>query len=143
MSLLSELKTDDTRPQITGFMDKKHEYLSEYETEESKKLLREYTQKKNETILDLTLNEIIENIVSRIAEFSYDFSYILYEVDLEFKLHEEDYSFYTNIKKYILAFSLYLGENDNLLYFGILLVLLSIILYFFNISSTNDQLPGN
>ena len=35
MSLLSELKTDDTRPQITGFMDKKHEYLSEYETEES------------------------------------------------------------------------------------------------------------
>ena len=62
MSLLSELKTDDTRPQITGFMDKKHEYLSEYETEESKKLLREYTQKKNETILDLTLNQIIENI---------------------------------------------------------------------------------
>ena len=27
MSLLSELKPDDTRPQITGFMDKKQDYL--------------------------------------------------------------------------------------------------------------------
>ena len=61
MSLLSELKPDDTRPQITGFMDKKQDYLSEYENEESKKILREYTQKNRETILDLTLNQIIEN----------------------------------------------------------------------------------
>ncbi len=135
MSLLSELKPDDTRPQIAGYTDKKQDYLSEYEAEESKRLLREYTQKKNETVLDLTLNQIIENSVTRIAEFSTDYTYKLYEVDLEFKLHEEDYTFYTNLKKYILAFSLYLGENDNLLYFGILLVMISIILYFFNISS--------
>ena len=40
MSLLSELKPDDTRPQITGYQDKKHEYLSKYETEESKRLLK-------------------------------------------------------------------------------------------------------
>ena len=143
MSLLSELKPDDTRPQITGYTDKKQDYLSEYEAEESKKLLREYTQKKNETILDLTLNQIIENSVNRIAEFSNDFAYQLYEVDLEFKLHEENESFYTNLRKYILAFTLYLGKNDNLLYFGILFVMISIILYFFNISSTNDQLPRN
>ena len=30
MSLLSELKTDDTRPQITGFMDKKQKNLKNY-----------------------------------------------------------------------------------------------------------------
>ena len=48
---------------------------------------------------------------------------------------KEDYDFYTNLKKYMLAFSLYLGENDNVLYFGIVLVLVSIIIYFINISS--------
>jgi len=135
MSLLSELKPDDTRPQITGLTDKKQDYLSEYENEESKKLLREYTQKNKETVLDLSLNQIIENTVTRIANFSNDYTYKLYEVDLEFKLHEEDYDFYTNLKKYMLAFSLYLGENDNVLYFGIVLVLVSIIIYFINISS--------
>lgn len=141
MSLLSELKPDDTRPQISGYKDKKHEYLSKYETEESKRLLKEYTQNKKETILDLTLNQIIENTVTRIADFSNDYSYKLYEVDLEFGLHEEDYTFYSNLKKYIIAFSLYLGENDNLLYFGIVLVVLAIILYFFNILSVDDKLP--
>jgi hypothetical protein len=140
MSLLSELKEEDERkdlrPSIAGYTDKKQDYLSAYETEESERLLREYTVNKNETILDLTLNEIIENTVTRIAEFSNDYTYKLYEVDLEFKLHEEDHTFYSNLKKYILALSLYLGENDNLLYFGILLVMVAIILYFFNITSS-------
>ena len=47
--------------------------------------------------------------------------------------YEED--FLSNFKKYIVAFMLYLGDKNNLLYFGIILVILSIILYFFNISS--------
>lgn len=143
MSLLSELEPDDSRPQISGFQDRKHDYLSKYETEESKRLLKEYSQKNKETILDLTLNQITENTVSMIANFTKDYTYKLYEVDLEFGLHEEDYQFYTNLKKYILAFSLYLGEKDNLLYFGIVLVVISIILYFFNILSVDDKLPGN
>ena len=51
MSLLSELKPDDTRPQITGYQDKKHEYLSKYETEESKRLLKEYTPPKADLLI--------------------------------------------------------------------------------------------
>jgi hypothetical protein len=57
------------------------------------------------------------------------------EVSLEYDLYEEEDTLYTNLKKYIIAFLLYLGDKDNIIYVGVLLVVLSIILYFFNISS--------
>ena len=43
----------------------------------------------------------------------------------------------------MLAFSLYLVKNDNVLYFGIVLVLVSIIIYFINISSGLNQSPAS
>ena len=125
----------DSRPGLVGYEETNKSLYSEIETEKSKKILQEYEQTYRETVLDLTLNEIIENTVDMIGNFSDNYMLKIHEVNLESKLYGEDETFITNFQKYLVAFMLYLGDKNNLLYTGIVLVIVSIILYFFNISS--------
>tara|TARA_B100000686_G_scaffold353623_1_gene459984 strand:+ start:2006 stop:2407 length:402 start_codon:yes stop_codon:yes gene_type:complete len=132
MALLTET---DSRPGLIGYEETNNPLYSEFEKDTTKKILREYEQKKNKTILDLTLNQIIDNTATMVGDFSKDYMLKIHDVTLESKLYGEEDNFVNNFKKYIVAFMLYLGEKNNLLYFGIILVIISIILYFFNISS--------
>ena len=132
MALIGET---DSRPGLIGFEETNKPLYSEIETAETKRILKEYEQTEPETILDLTLNEIIENTVNMIGDFSNDYMLKINEVNLESKLYGEEETFLSNLQKYLVAFMLYLGDKSNLLYFGIILVIISIILYFFNISS--------
>ena len=101
-------------------------------------LVKKDEPKKEKTVMDLKLNEIFENLVNVIADFQKEYSNKVYEIELEYKINEIDGA-YNNIKKYIFAFFLYLGDKDNLLYIGILLIIISIILYFFNITILNND----
>ena len=132
MALIGET---DSRPGLIGYEETNKPLYSEIETEQTRRILQEYEQKEPDTILDLTLNEIIENTVEMVGNFSNDYILKVHEVNLESKLYGEEESSLDNIKKYLVAFMLYLGDKNNLLYFGIILVILSIIIYFFNISS--------
>ena len=132
MALISDT---DSRPGLIGYEETNKPLYSEIETETSKKILKEYEQRYNETVLDLTLNQIIENTVAMVGDFSNDYMLKINEVNLESKLYGEEETFVNNLQKYIVAFMLYIGDKNNLLYFGIILVIVSIILYFFNISS--------
>ena len=132
MAILTET---DSRPGLIGYEETNKPLYSEIETETTKKIIREHVQKKKETILDLTLNEIIDNTVTMVGDFSRDYMLKIHEINLEEEMNGEEETILNNYKKYILALMLYLGDKNNLLYFGIILVFLSIILYFFNISN--------
>ena len=132
MALISDT---ESRPALTGYEDRNQPLYSEFEDKEKTEIIRKYEQKNNDTVLDLTINEIIDNTVDLTANFMDEYSLKMKEVSLEFDLYEEKDTLYTNLKKYIIAFLLYLGDKDNIIYVGVLLVVLSIILYFFNISS--------
>lgn len=132
MALISDT---ESRPALTGYEDRNQPLYSEFEDKEKTEIIRKYEQKNNDTVLDLTINEIIDNTVDLTANFMDEYSLKMKEVNLEFDLYEEEDTLYTNLKKYVIAFLLYLGDKDNIIYVGVLLVVLSIILYFFNISS--------
>ena len=132
MALLTET---DSRPGLIGYEETNKPLYSEFETETTKKILKEYEKKDRETILDLTLNQIVDNTVTMVGDFSREYMLKINDVNLESKLYGEEDNFVNNFKKYIIALMLYLGDKNNLLYFGIILVILSIILYFFNISN--------
>lgn len=86
------------------------------------------------TVMDLTIGEIIKNTVMTIVNFQNDMHYHIYKVELEERINENgDNVPFINFKRFILAFFNYLNENDNMLYFGFILMFLSIILYLFNI----------
>ena len=59
-----------------------------------------------------------------------------YEIDVVDNLHN---GFLENIKIYIIAFVRYINESDNIIYFGIILILISLILYFLNITRGNKN----
>ena len=132
MALLTET---DSRPGLIGYEETNKPLYSEFETETTKKILKEYEKKDHETILDLTLNQIVDNTVTMVGDFSREYMLKINDVNLESKLYGEEDNFVNNFKKYIIALMLYLGDKNTLLYFGIILVILSIIIYFFNISS--------
>tara|TARA_Y100000996_G_C22251003_1_gene531833 strand:- start:109 stop:501 length:393 start_codon:yes stop_codon:yes gene_type:complete len=120
--------------EIPGYLNKK--IYADIDIERT--LVKKDEPKKEKTVMDLKLNEIFENLVNVIADFQKEYSNKVYEIELEYKINEIDGA-YNNIKKYIFAFFLYLGDKDNLLYIGILLIIISIILYFFNITILNND----
>ena len=133
----------DTRPQISSDIDidKHSTHLSNHELDYINKIhFDESLKHKKKTIFELTLNEIIENTIKFIINFNNELNQHLYDIELELNQqnkHDSNYnenSSLHKLKSYLFAIMLYIGENENLIYFGIILIILSFILYFFNIT---------
>ena len=130
---------DDSRPQISEkFNRNTNKVLSQKEEEKIIKEYKQSEQKVENTILDMSLKDIIGKTSKTTANFLEDYNIKLIESKY---LYEKKYG---NLKDKIswtefffvhsLAFIEYIKENDNILYIGILLVIISVILYIFNIS---------
>ena len=130
---LSHLK-EDTQFDIPGYVSTEIYANVKDQREEVKKHIE--NNKEKVTVLDLTIGEIIKNTVMTIVNFQKDIHYHIYKVELEERINEDENERdipFRNFKNFMLAFFNYLNENDNMLYFGFILMFLSIILYLFNI----------
>ena len=92
---------------------------------------------KEKTIMDMPLKDIIEKTSEVTSDFWDDYSIKLSEMEIHEKHNNKDYekSWSNVIKIYILAFVEYLKDDNHVLYIGILFVIISVILYLFNITS--------
>jgi len=124
---------DESRPQIAGELN--DEMVNELSNHEIDLIYDKFYQKdlsdKKKNIFDMSLNKIIHNTIYFLDHFQSDYSSKLYEVEMI----EEDEKKKNTVMKYFIAFGLYIRENDNIIYLGIILIILSFILYFFSISS--------
>ena len=129
----NKMSDGEIRPQIAGEVDKYSNELSNHEIDLIyNKFYQEDLSKKKKTIFDLSLNQIIHNTIYFLDHFQSDFSSKLYETEL---LDDDDDNIRTStFRQYMIAFGLYVRENDNIIYLGIILVILSFFLYFFSIS---------
>lgn len=110
-----------------------------YPIEKEKKII-DTKVKKNNTggIMGIPIGELFENTSSVLNNFDQDFLKALHKVDIEFGYTYNNEGLITNIKRYIMAFMIYLQKDNNILYIGITLFIISIILYFINIIRKND-----
>lgn len=121
---------DEIRPQIG---DEYNNELSNHDIDLIyDKLYKKDLYDNKKSIFDLTLNQIIQKTISFLDHFQSDYSEKLYEVDL---IEKDETRKKNSIMKYFTAFGLYIRENDNVIYLGIVLVILSFIIYFFSIST--------
>ena len=122
----------DSRSQVAGGLDKYSNELSNHEIDliYDKLYQTDLDKEKKENIFDLSLNKIIHNTIYFLDHFLSDYSSKLYDVEL---LEEDEKK--NTMMKYLTAFGLYAREKDNIIYLGIILVVISFILYFFSISS--------
>lgn len=110
-----------------------------YPIEKDKKVINKKVEKNTDGgIMGMRVGELFENTSMVLNNFDEGFLKALHKVDIEFGYTYNNEGMITNIKRYIMAFMIYLQEENNILYIGITLFIISIILYFINIIRKND-----
>ena len=124
----------DPRPQMN--VDYRNAYnLTLEEKAKVDNIVKEEYSKSNKTILDENLGDILDKTFNFLGNFlveykeKYDYADALLNIDVD-----EVNKMSNIILLHLTTISLMIRESDNIIYIGILFVLLSIIIYFFNIS---------
>lgn len=102
------------------------------------KLIEEHYKKKKETILDKSLGEVMKNTANFFNNSFYSFSDKLLEAEAILRLNEDNYSFTSLLQKYITALVLFIRDDENIIYLGIIMIILSVLICFFNISRSHE-----
>lgn len=124
----------DPRPQMS--LDLKNAYnLTLQEKFKIDNLVKEEYSKQKRTIMEEPLGDILDKTFNFYGNFlveykeKYDYADALLNVDVDEVSKPSNF-----IIIHLTAISLMLRDSDNIIYIGILLIILSIIIYFFNIS---------
>ena len=131
--------TSENRPQMSSAgleINNKHfRDLSNHELQRVKKIHEKDHTDKPKTVLDESLGEIMNKLVNFLT-FSYDgYSKAVYEAEVMEDVYD-DKSMYQSIKVHVIAIILFMRDDQNILYIGILLVFFSMILYLMNITTS-------
>lgn len=125
---------NDNRPQIANSVDRFNKELTNSEISYINKIYHKNNKSDKKTIMDLTISEIMNNTANYFNEFHNEYSNKIYDTELNYSdISLEDRSFFDTLKIYIIAFVRYTTESDNIIYLGIILIIISIILYFISI----------
>jgi hypothetical protein len=101
--------------------------------QKDKKEIKINKEVNNEGVMEMKIGELFENTSTVLNNFDDEFLRALHKVDMEFGYSNTESGMVKNIKRYFMAFMVYLQEGNNILYIGIMLFIISIILYFINI----------
>lgn len=132
--------TRETRPQMSSAgleeIATHSKDLSNHELHQIKKIHEKDHMIKSKTILDESLGDIMNKLVNFLT-YSFDgYTKAYYEAEVMEDVYDNDKSTYQMIKVHLIAIVLFMRKDQNILYIGILLVLLSIIIYLVNITTS-------
>ena len=130
----------DNRPQVSQMVDRFNKHLTNSEIAYINRIYHQDNDVKKETIMDLKLGEIMYNTSNFFNDFLQEYSNKIYDTQLSYSSkNQDDKDVVENLKIYIIAFVRYVTESDNIIYFGIILIIISIILYFVSIINSKDE----
>ena len=130
----------DNRPQVSQMVDRFNKHLTNSEIAYINRIYHQDNDVKKETIMDLKLGEIMNNTSNFFNDFLQEYSNKIYDTQLTYSLSTKSKDdVVENLKIYIIAFVRYVTESDNIIYFGIILIIISIILYFVSIINSKDE----
>jgi len=124
----------DPKPQKNADLSNAYNLTLEEKVKIDNIVRGEYS-KQPKTILDESLGDILDRTFNFYGNFLVDYKERYDHADALLNIDVEDINKPSNIiLLHLTAFSLMIRESDNIIYIGILFVILSIIIYFFNIS---------
>lgn len=113
--------------------------LNDVEYNKMNRILEQEYKKKQVTILDKPLGEILNETVNFFGNSFHTYSEKLLEAKYTRKLYETDNSSLNKFQTHLLAISLFIRDDQNVIYLGIIMVILSFLICFFNISRGNGS----
>ena len=131
----------ETRPQMSsaGVLEGSNKHfrdLSNHELHQIKKIHEKDHSLKPKTILDESLGDIMNKLVNFLT-FSFDgYTKAYYAAEVMEDVYDDEKNMYQSIKVHLIAIILFMKEDQNILYIGILLVFLSMIIYLVNITTS-------
>jgi len=132
--------TRENRPQMSSAglsINNKHfRDLSNHELHKIKKMHMKDHSVKPRTVLDESLGDIMNKLVNFLT-FSFDgYTKALYDAEVMEDVYDDDKSMYQSIKVHLIAIILFMRDDQNILYIGILLIFISMIMYLMNITTS-------
>lgn len=124
-----------SRPQegITQSVQASIDTLNSHELNKMNMILEEHYNKKQQTILDKPLGEIINNTFNFFSH-SYDsYNDKVIEAEALYRFQDNE-SYKSMFQIHLTSMMLFIRDNENIIYLGIIMIILSVIICFFNIS---------
>ena len=126
---------EENRPQIVMANDI-NPSLRDNEAIKEDQLTKKYEQTRI-TIMDRTLADVLDKTLNFIAYSFGDYQVQIKKAELLVREEKDSKdSFMDRLAIHSHAISLFLGDGDNSIYIGIILIVLSIIIYFINITTS-------
>lgn len=113
--------------------------LNNQEFQKMNQILQENYDESPQTILDKPLGEVMNDTVNFFSNSINSYSDKYREANLGRKLYSTNNSTADKFQTHLLAISLFIRDDKNIIYLGILMILLSVIISFFNISRSNGM----
>jgi len=128
----------ETGPQLgrSDFIKSSLDSLSVHELGKVNRIIYQEHNKKQATILDKPFGEVINNTVNFFGNSFDIYQTKLIEAEFTRKLYDTEYSYLNDLQKHLVAIVLFIRDEDNVIYLGIIMIILSILICFFNISRT-------
>ena len=132
--------TAENRPQMSSAglsVNNKHfRDLSNHELHQIKKIYEKDHKEKPRTVLDENLGEIMDKCINFLT-YSFDgYSKKYYEAEIMEDIYDGDKSTYEMIKVHLIAAILFIRDDSNILYIGIVLIFISMMMYLVNITTS-------
>ena len=88
------------------------------------------------TFFDLPLSKIIDNTLNFFVNSFDNYNSRYSEAEMMVKDYRDNRGFLASLKIHLYAFVLFFKHESNIIYIGILLILISMVIYFVNISTS-------
>jgi len=123
-------------PSSDSLFNKNFKDLSNHDLHRIKDYMDNVKSIKTKTILDETLGETMNKTVNFLTFSSDGYKKAIYEAELMEDVYDNDKSIYQTIKVHLIAIILFMREDQNILYIGILLIFISMVMYLMNITTS-------
>jgi len=134
--------SSETRPQMSASGLSQHNkhlsQLSNHELHQMKSIYEKDHKKETKTIFDESLANILDKTLNFLVYSIDSYTEKIYESELMNKVSSTDKDYSTRFRIHLMAMILFIKEDENIIYIGLLLVFLSIIIYFINIITTSQ-----
>ena len=98
------------------------------------KIIDKHNDQKNKTILDKSFGEVINNTINFFGNSLDSYNEKLIEAEFTKNIYDTEYEYLNKLQKNLIAISLFIRDDDNIIYLGIIMMILSVLICFFNIS---------
>lgn len=125
-----------SRPQQgrSGVVRASIDALNDVEYQKLNRILEEEYKKTHTTILDKPFGKVITDTVNFFGNSYDNYSNKFLEASLSRKFYETESAYLDKVQTHLFAIALFIRDDENIIHLGIIFILLSILLCFFNIS---------